>query len=87
MSILSQRGVETANLSDLLAEFRCQLERDADGVPIHQITTTPALILHDLCNFLCFDPKLTAKILGPSYSGQVEDFLDSRVTTLRNRVS
>ena len=78
-SILSQRGVETANLSDLLADFRRQLEQDADGVPIHEITTTPALILHDLCAFLEFGPKLTAKILGPSYSSQVEAFLDSRV--------
>ena len=84
-SILSQRGVETANLSDLLADFRRQLEQEA-GVPAQEITTTPALILRDLCIFLEFGPKLTAKILGPSYSRQVEAFLDSRVTILRNRV-
>lgn len=79
MSILAQRGIETANLSDLLADFRRQLERDADGIPIHEITATPATILSDLCAYLGFGPKLTAKILGPSTLAQVENFLNSRV--------
>ena len=76
-SILSQRGVETANLSDLLADFRRQLEQDAGGVPLDQVTTSPALVLYDLCVFLGFSLRLQAKVVGPS-ADRVEDFLSSR---------
>jgi hypothetical protein len=91
-SILAQRGVETANLSDLLADFRRQLEQDAGGIPLDQVLTSPALVLDDLCVFLGFGLKLRAKVLGPS-ADRVEDFLSSRISlcaspeaTLGNRV-
>jgi len=68
-----QPPVHIFNLSDALAEFRTQLERDA-GEPLQNIETSAALVLDDLCVFLGFGPALRAKVLGQPAATFVEQF-------------
>jgi hypothetical protein len=70
--------LETANLSDLLADFRQQLEHDAGVTSADLIETNAALFLHDLCNYLGFSPRLRAKVVGTPAAAAVESFLASR---------
>lgn len=70
--------VQVFNLSDALAKFRAQLERDA-GEPACNITTSVAILLDDLCAFLGFGPEKRAKIIGSESDAAalVEAFLDA----------
>lgn len=71
----------TMNLSDLLAGFRQQLERDA-GVPtIDLIETNAALFLSDLCNYLGFSPELRDKVIGEQAAATTRDFITTCFTT------
>ena len=55
--------VQIFNLSDELAKFRAQLEREA-GLPLQEIELNAALLLDDLIAFLEFGEAQRAKILG-----------------------
>lgn len=77
-SILSQRGVETANLSDLLADFRQQLEHEAGVASADLIETNAALFLSDLCNYLGFSPRLHDKVVGAQAAAMARDFMAAR---------
>ncbi len=80
-SILSRRGVKSANLSDLLADFREQLERDAGVDSVVLIETNAALLLSDLCNYLGFSPGLCDKVVGTQAAAMTRDFIATRFTT------
>ena len=71
-------GLEYRNMSDLLADFRKYLERDA-GMPIERLDTSAALILHDLCQFLELGKLQRHKVLGRSAVAFVEAQLNTRV--------
>lgn len=67
--------VQIFNLSDALAEFRIQLERDA-GMPLQDIETSAAFVLDDLCSFLGFGTVLRAKVIGQDAAILIDSFLD-----------
>lgn len=66
--------VHIFNLSDALAEFRAQLEREA-GCPFDQIEVSASFVLDDLCAFLGFGPSLRDKVLGRDAVMFVDHFL------------
>jgi hypothetical protein len=78
LTTLVQPQVQIFNLSDALAEFRAQLERDA-GVPLQDIETSAALVLDDLCIFLGFSETLRAKVVGREAAAFVEQFIESKI--------
>jgi hypothetical protein len=55
--------VEYALMSDLLREFRQQLECEA-GAQVHTVELNAALLLSDLCEFLGLDAGNQVKVLG-----------------------
>lgn len=71
------KGIEYADLWRLLADFRRQLEHENDGRPLHQVETSAALFLYDLCNFCGLDATHRQKVLGKS-AAYVESVLDQR---------
>jgi hypothetical protein len=71
-------GVEYRNMSDLLADFRKYLERDA-GTPVERLDANAALLLHDLCQFLKLGGPQQQKVLGRSAASYVEVQLNTRV--------
>ena len=73
-------GIEYRNMSDLLADFRTYLEREA-GMPVERLDTNAALILHDLCQFLELGGLQRQKVLGRSAIAFVEARLSARVGT------
>ena len=71
-------GIQYRNMSDLLADFRKYLEREA-GTPVEGLDTNAALMLHDLCLFLELGKSQRQKVLGRSATAFVETQLDTRV--------
>jgi hypothetical protein len=71
--------LEYRSMSDLLADFRRYLEKDA-GAPVERIETSAALFLYDLCEFLGLGEPQRAKVLGKSGVAFVKAELDSRVS-------
>jgi hypothetical protein len=55
--------LEYRNMSDLLADFRKYLEKDA-GAPVQRIEANAALFLSDLCEFLRLGESQRQKVLG-----------------------
>ena len=90
LRVIDQPRVQAFNLSDALAEFRAQLERDAGtplhevetnaGTPLHEVETNAACVLDDLCVFLGFGDVLRAKVLGHAGVAGLEQFLESTVS-------
>lgn len=72
-------GIEYRNMSDLLADFRKYIEKDADA-PIQTIDVNAALFLHDLCKFLNLGEPQRQRVLGKSAKVFVESELDTRVS-------
>lgn len=70
--------LQYANVSDLLKDFRQYLEREA-GMPVEQLETNAALVLHDLCQFLELGQAQRQKVLGRSAITFVEAQLNARV--------
>ena len=70
--------LEYRNMSDLLADFRRYLEKDA-GAPVERIETSAALLLHDLCQFLELGEAQRQKVLGKSGVAFVKAELATRV--------
>ena len=70
--------LEYRNMSDLLADFRKYLEREA-GTPIERLEANAALLLHDLCEFLELGEPQRQKVLGKSGVAFVKTELDTRV--------
>ncbi len=56
-------AIEHPDLSDLLAQFRRHVEREA-GTPVEQLDANAALLLHDLCEFLKLDAPQRQRVLG-----------------------
>ena len=71
--------LEYRNMSDLLADFRRYLEREA-GTPIERLDVNAALLLHDLCEFLELGEPQRQKVLGWSAAAFVKAELDARVS-------
>ncbi len=71
--------IEYRNMSDLLADFRRYLEREA-GTPIERLDANAALLLHDLCVFLKLGEPQCQKVLGKSAVNFINAELDTRVT-------
>ena len=70
--------LEYRNMSDLLADFRCYLEREA-GTPVERIETNAALFLYDLCQFLELGEPQRQKVMGKSAATFVKATLVRRV--------
>ena len=71
--------LEYRNMSDLLADFRRYLEREA-GTPVERLDVNAALLLHDLCEFLELGEPQRQKVLGRSAAAFVKAELDARVS-------
>ena len=71
-------GIEYRSMSDLLADFRRYLEREA-GTPVERLDANAALLLHDLCQFLKLGGPQRQKVLGWSAASYVEAQLDTQV--------
>jgi len=71
-------GIEYRSMSDLLADFRRYLEREA-GTPVERLDANAALLLHDLCQFLKLGGPQRQKVLGRSAASYVEAQLDTQV--------
>ncbi len=70
--------LQYASMSDLLRDFRQQLEREA-GVPVERIEESAALFLADLCRFLEMREPQRRKVLGTSATDFVQTTLEERV--------
>ncbi len=57
------RGVEYNTMSDLLADFRKAIEKDA-GAPVEKIEVNAAMLIRDLMVFLGMKEPLFEKVLG-----------------------
>jgi len=72
-------AIQYKEMSGLLLDFRRYLERENGGLPVQQLETTAALILHDFVQFLGLGAQQREKVLGRSAAAFVDALLDERI--------
>jgi hypothetical protein len=73
------KAIQYASLTDLLAHFRQQLERE-NGKPIGELSEVNAAeVISDLCVFLGLSDLNRRKVLGASAAAHIDQTLAARV--------